>query len=273
MPIYPVQPFFLLNTTRYYKMRVPDSPIVHFYAYRADAAHVRSITAVPDGCVDILLSVRDGCAEGYAYGTVTQNTPLVVEAGCFYCGVRFRPGYMPAGLNLGIPELVNTRAPLDTLAGGSALIERVAQCRDLAECVSAMRRFLGVGEAWRTGALLQQLIALVERRRGDIRIADLAEETGYSARYIGRVFSDNLGLAPKSFAKFIRFQSTIGSLNAAGADGAEARSLTELAAARGYYDQSHFIREFRDLAAVTPGEYVRAVDLPNYRRKIEYVTA
>jgi AraC-like DNA-binding protein len=265
MSVYPVQPFFLLNTTRYYKMRVPDAPIVHFYAYRADAEHVHDITAIPDGCVDILLSVRGGRAEGYVYGTVTKNASVAVEDGHFYFGVRFRPGYMPEGLDLAIPELVDTRAPLDLLPGGRALLERAARCQNLVGCVDAARRFLGTG-GWRTNGLLQQLIALVERRCGDIHIAELAEETGYSARYIGRVFSDNLGVPPKAFANFIRFQSTIGVINQSGAG-----NLAELAASRGYYDQSHFIREFHAFAAVAPGEYSRAVDMPNYKNKIEYI--
>ncbi|MDR3278310.1 MAG: helix-turn-helix domain-containing protein [Oscillospiraceae bacterium] len=266
MSVYPVQPFFLLNTTRYYKMHVPDSPIVHFYAYRADAEHVHDITAIPDGCVDILLSVCGGRVEGKVYGTVTKNTTISVERGRFYFGVRFRPGYMPERMDLSIPELVDTCAPIDALPGGLAFMERALRCQNLLGCADALKRFLGVGDGWRTEGLLQQLIALVERRCGDIHIAELAEETGYSARYIGRVFSDNLGVSPKAFANFIRFQSAIGTLNEAGAG-----NLAELAAARGYYDQSHFIREFHAFAAVAPGEYSRAVDMPNYKNKIEYI--
>lgn len=267
MSVYPMQPFFLLNTTKYYKIRDFAAPIVHFYAYRADAEYVHDITAVPDGCVDILLSIYGGRAEGYVYGTVTKNAPAVVEAGHFYFGVRFRPGYLPKGLNLAIPELVDNRVSLTSLLGGQEFLEQAANCHNIQGCAEAARVFLGMGGDWRTNGLLQQLIALVERRCGDIHISDLAEETGYSARYIGRVFSNNLGLSPKSFAKFIRFQCALRELN-------ETRTvnLAELAVAHGYYDQSHFIREFHDLAAVTPGEYGSAVDLPNYKSKIQYIT-
>ena len=69
--MHPIQPFFVGNTTRYYKKVIPDTPYVHFYTYTADAVSLPSSTVVPSGCAEMLFTFHEGRAEGHqvnAYG-------------------------------------------------------------------------------------------------------------------------------------------------------------------------------------------------------------
>jgi AraC-like DNA-binding protein len=259
--IYPVQPFLMTNTTKYYKMKLPGSPIVHFYAFEAETMQKNIITTVPDGCVDLLFEISDSGANGFAYGTVTKSRTLDVSGGGTFFGVRFKPGYLPDNLDVSLPELVDTHISLRDTRGGSALVDGMAAADGFAAQIDTMLRFIG-GE-WRQCDLLQMLIANIERGSGTKRVAELEEETHYSARYLDKVFRQQLGLSPKVFSNIIRFQTMLKKINEQrGGIGAN------LAAEFGYYDQSHMIKEFKEFAAVTPKEYFAAVDLPNYGKQI-----
>ena len=80
----------------------------------------------------------------------------------------------------------------------------------------------------------------VRRIRGHVRIRDLAKGLGVTERTLERAFHDVVGIGPKRLARIMRFQSAL-------------RSDDELA----YFDDSHRIHEFRELAGVTPTEYWR----------------
>ena len=102
-----------------------------------------------------------------------------------------------------------------------------------------------VGYAWR--ALLAS--------RGAIPIADLARETGWSARYLGARFRDEFGLTPKAAARVIRFDRARRLLQRRVVAG-RMPALADLAAAGGYYDQAHLAREFRELAGCAPSRWL-----------------
>jgi methylphosphotriester-DNA--protein-cysteine methyltransferase len=106
-------------------------------------------------------------------------------------------------------------------------------------------------------------MALIEKCNGDVHIAELENETGYTSRYINRLFKNQLGISTKDFAKFVRFQAVINKMNSGSKE-----NLAGLAAEFGDFDQSHFHKEFKEFTSVTPHTYKVFVDLPNYQKKI-----
>ena len=90
---------------------------------------------------------------------------------------------------------------------------------------------------------------------GAVPVAELAQETGWSARHLDNRFRAEIGLTPKAAARVIRFDRARRMLmRRVGAGGAPA--LADLAAAGGYYDQAHLAREFRGLAGVPPSRWL-----------------
>jgi AraC-like DNA-binding protein len=90
---------------------------------------------------------------------------------------------------------------------------------------------------------------------GAVPVAELARETGWSARHLDNRFRAEIGLTPKAAARVIRFDRARRMLmRRVGSGGAPA--LADLAAAAGYYDQAHLAREFRGLAGVPPSRWL-----------------
>jgi AraC-like DNA-binding protein len=84
-----------------------------------------------------------------------------------------------------------------------------------------------------------------------VSVADLAAETGWSARYLGAQFRAETGLSPKAGARVIRFDLARRHLLRRQPGGGRV-VLADLAAECGYYDQAHLARDFRDLAGCPP---------------------
>lgn len=99
--------------------------------------------------------------------------------------------------------------------------------------------------------LLFQLKAKLESADGLIRIDDLCDIGGLSIRHLDRLFRDHLGFSPKTFARIVRFQNALKQLKEK-----PGCTLADVAARCGYYDQPHFVREFKTYAGVVPSARV-----------------
>ncbi len=129
-----------------------------------------------------------------------------------------------------------------------------------------------VGYAWRR----------LRETRGGVGVAELAAETGLSARRLGSLFRAEFGLAPKEAGRVFRFAHARRRIGQAAMGGGLARggrrhgrrrrgmgggrprqrtghagtTFARLAAECGYYDQAHLAREFRALAGCPPSVWL-----------------
>ena len=90
---------------------------------------------------------------------------------------------------------------------------------------------------------------------GDVSIAELARQTGWSSRHLRSRFRAEIGLTPKAAARVIRFDRTRRLLQRRATLGT-LPPLADIAAECGYYDQAHLAREFRDLAGCPPSVWL-----------------
>ena len=81
-------------------------------------------------------------------------------------------------------------------------------------------------------------------------VGDVVRSSGYSHRRFIALFSRSVGLTPKAYCRVLRFQDVLRR-----ARRRMSASLIDIAADAGYSDQSHFTREFREFAGVTPADY------------------
>ncbi|MGH9188149.1 MAG: helix-turn-helix domain-containing protein [Acidimicrobiales bacterium] len=160
---------------------------------------------------------------------------------------------------LGVPmsEVANQVVRLDALRGRQieALTDRLASAPAWPDRFALLDQvFLAwaddgpdpdrsVAWAWRQ----------LEQSYGQVAVGTLAEEIGWSRRHFLTRFRGQVGLAPKSTGRVLRFRRAVDLLTRG-----QARSIGEAAADSGYADHSHLVREFRILAGCTPSELVAA---------------
>lgn len=86
---------------------------------------------------------------------------------------------------------------------------------------------------------------------GRIAIGSLVDEIGWSQKHFISRFRDELGLAPKTMGRVLRFARSVAILK-----GDRAVRFADLAVECGYYDQAHYARDVRQFAGVSPRELI-----------------
>jgi AraC-like DNA-binding protein len=232
----------------------PRGPLADFVAgywlYRCDAAAAVRERVLPTGAMGLVVDLGAGCgplasgAQSQTYaGQTTGRTTLV--------GVHFHPGGAAPFFGVPAGELQDAHVPLHELWGfeAEALHERLLA----AKSSTAMFRTLEAALLMRVKGLPRRdpavALALAELNApdGGPPIAKLAQRLGLTARRLIRLFRDEVGQAPKLYGRVRRFQQAVGL-----AVGDERPAWAEIAAECGYYDQSHLVHEFGELAGLTP---------------------
>lgn len=249
--IHPLQPHFVACGSDSYKEHVlNDNGISHFYSFNV-AGKENQLLAVPDGCTDIVFDCDERSPGARICGTTLTTHTTEFKAGHEYFGVRFLPGIVPGFTDLSAEDLADKEINiLDSLSDAQNLIEEIAACTHFMQRASIFKSKFAPRLTRNISDITQYMIRTIQQRKGDIRIEELERLTGYSCRTIQRMFRQDTGLSPKTFCRLIRFQVAIGSISTN-----KTLSLSSLSLDLGYSDQSHFLREFKSLSNMTPGEY------------------
>jgi len=120
--------------------------------------------------------------------------------------------------------------------------------------VLAQEALVALLDNGRVDARLADAVREIERRHGLVSIDRVAEHAGMTRRHMERQFRQVVGMTPKRLARIARFQRAVRFLEGDGDTGRQGGAIT--AAACGYADQAHFIRDFRDLAGCPPTQHL-----------------
>jgi AraC-like DNA-binding protein len=98
--------------------------------------------------------------------------------------------------------------------------------------------------------LANSAVKHIIQQKGVVDMDKLISNCNISARYLQAAFSENVGYSPKFLARIIRFQHALSCINSK-----TKKSLTSISYEAGYFDQSHFIRDFKTFTGFLPSEY------------------
>jgi len=171
-------------------------------------------------------------------------------------GVRLCPAGAYALLNGPMREISELVVDLEDLVGRAA-DELAERCYDAASVEERLRRAADwvaerVMKARGVDPAIAWAAGRIERSGGAVSIAELRRQTGLSKTRLAEAFREQIGLAPKLYARVIRFRRATAMLQKG------AVSLVDVALAAGYYDQPHMNAEFRELSGLSPREFLAA---------------
>lgn len=181
---------------------------------------------------------------------------LQPQADVGFTVVRIRAGALGRFTAIPLAELADTHLSAAELWGreGAVLVERVAESSTSAERVRLIEQFLLQRLAQHKGdAVAERALQLIYRRPATLSIDSVAEQCGLSRRQLERRVSTYFGQSPIELRRTARFYRTARRLALE-----PSLDLLQSALDCGYYDQSHFIREFSRFTGMAPRSFQRA---------------
>lgn len=263
----PTQPFFVLDTDKFYQEIYLKQGISHFYTFKCKEN--TKLRVVPDGCIDLIFGYGSEQMLALVCGTATEYKVESIASVMDIFGVRFFPGVLPEILSISMKDVYNRRQSMEPfLIGDQSWLEDMSKETDFYQRIRFFLENYTMAEKKRTSLfgkkeLIYSVKQMVYESCGKIKISELSDRTGYSERYINKVFIEEMGFSPKTFCKIIQFQRAIELLNYGAPE-----NMTDAAVYLGYYDQPQFIRDFTKYANITPNKYIKMVESEEYRSKI-----
>lgn len=223
-------------------------------------------TIVPDGCMKMIFHygdlykqyAEDGSSvtlpRCFVIGQLTR--PLEVEptgeTGTFF--VRFHPyGFLPFA-TIPIKEMENTAVPLEKLFGkeGLDIEQKILNANSTSERIELIEAFLlkRFTDTQTIDQIIKSTVETILTDNGQLSVNQLSKQTNVNRRQLVRKFSSAIGLSPKQLSKTIRLQATLKILL-----NEKPANLISLAYQGEYFDQAHFIKDFKEFTGLTPKEF------------------
>ena len=184
-----------------------------------------------------------------------QQAPALVRMGGDFDGLHvfLKPAAARALLGVSGREVASRVVHLADISATMCeeLMDRLGRAQTWQERFAAVDRVLlgrlrpitmpdAVAWAWQRLAI----------SHGRVAVHELADEIGFSRRYLGERFACELGIAPKTAARVFRFERACRLFRH------HPRRIVDVAMASGFYDQAHMAREWRALAGCTPRDWI-----------------
>ena len=168
-------------------------------------------------------------------------------------GAHFRPGGANPFLDLPLSELNDSVVEMEFIWHRAIheLRERLLPSPSVDERFRLLEQALLCRAAGRLEPNRSLVYALERLTNAPATIRGLADEIGVTQKRLVRTFQERVGLKPKTLARIFRFQSVLRKLEQ------DSRvSWAFIAQDAGYFDQSHFIRDFQSLSGLNPARYL-----------------
>lgn len=205
---------------------------------------------VADGCIDIFFD-NSNPEENFLMGFSTAYKSFGLGHSFSYTGIRFLPASFPQLFKIDASDLTNRFEYLGQVAPDISgfISDRFDESNGLKMIKSSFDGFfLNIinNSDFHPDIRIQNALEVILGKRGNLRIEkDL--NIGLSHRQLRRLFNQYIGAPVKTFSKIARFQNCLMRTN----PGRKLHTDNSYFDA-GYYDQAHFIKEFKTLYGITP---------------------
>ena len=221
---------------------------------------------VPDGCMEMIFHFGD------LYKQYIDKENSIIQPRCFVIGqlttpleieptgeigifsVRFHPGGFIPFSTIPIKKFENTAVALDQVYGikGKEIADQILTTQTSSERIKFIEAFLldRLRDKTTINNVVKSTVDTILAVEGSLKIDQLAKDTRITRRQLERKFSSTVGISPKQLSKTIRLQATLKKLLSE-----EFENLTAIAHEGDYYDQAHFIKDFKEFTGLTPKEF------------------
>lgn len=221
---------------------------------------------VPDGCMEMIFHYgdlyrqyfEDGSSiiqpRSFVFGQLTKHLEIAPTGISGIVSARFLPDGLTPFLSIPVSELQNKAVSIDKIFGkkGKLLEEKIVTATNNELRIKLLQDFLlsMLIDKKTIDTIAKNCTEVILQTRGQLDISALADKTNTNRRNLERRFITAIGLSPKQLSKVIRLQATLKML-----EQKKFTSLTALAYENGYYDQAHFIKDFKEFTGMSPKSF------------------
>ncbi|SUX44149.1 helix-turn-helix domain-containing protein [Chryseobacterium indoltheticum] len=225
-----------------FKLVEPDRSLADFvYCFSSlqNISHQNNAVVIPNGKVDLIFSkLNDNTFTVALLGLETKPKSINHEVSNFFA-VSFNPFAIEYIFNDSIADILNSGKKLESNfweITADDLNDFDNFCEKITQKISEILPD-------KTDERKRRLFQLIFESNGEIPIKEISEKISWSPRQINRYFNQQFGLSLKAYCKILRFQASLSHIK----DG-------ELYPQLNFTDQSHFIKEIKQLSGVSPKE-------------------
>jgi AraC-like DNA-binding protein len=202
---------------------------------------------------------QESCASALVGAQTRRRVNLCLRGRVDAFTIAFRPGGIAALFGVPSQELTDLDFDACDVLGGAidSLRGELGEQSGIAERAQIVDRFLCARLTdFNHASAAITAAQLIHRCNGSIQIAQLAGEAGLGIRQFERRFRQEIGVAPKLYARIVRFEAALRLKSAQ-----PGRRWSDIAYSLGYFDQMHMIHDFRRLSDETPTTIVDQLDM------------
>ncbi|MDX2361480.1 MAG: helix-turn-helix transcriptional regulator [Crocinitomicaceae bacterium] len=251
------------RTTHYTSNRFSEL-INGFTHYQFD--DIAPIQLYPEGHFELILQLESDFLHNTPSTDQWESRPQQFIGGLHNQAYSIRPAcknaslisivFKPESAKYFIPEKLNafknkvvdvadvfTRAELE-------LVKRVDADATLTSSITNLENFLERVFRNKTFSPIDKVLGTITKNKEALSVSELAKSVNLSDAQFRKRFGEEVGMSPKEYQKIIRFDRIAKLLQTT-----TPVNLTDLAYENGYYDQAHFIHDFRSITGVSPKKY------------------
>lgn len=252
--------------------RFPLDQFIEIIIYYEGVQHAHKVDRfLPNGDTEILIDFQDtpqfiydndtlkeiqACNRVWASGFRTE--PITIPSGndAAMMVIAFKKGKAASFFPFPMNEIADSVVDADLVWGTDfgSLRERLLATKDIDQRFRIVEDFL-IREFQSQMAInpcVAYAIGKMTERPDAISIARMNAKIGYSQKHFTEMFRRQVGVTPKSYLKIMRFQKAVRTI-----DASDNIDWGQVSLECGFYDQSHFINDFKHFAGFTPEQYAK----------------
>ncbi|MGN0131421.1 MAG: helix-turn-helix domain-containing protein [Lachnospiraceae bacterium] len=239
--------FYIDYQIDYEELLCEDEIIQKFYLIR-NKNHNPFVT-IPDGCTDVQFlfekNKKDACISGSV--EIPHISHHIGKDWIF--GVKLNPGIIPVMVSEKDAKILDRHIDISGQEDIAEILNRLEKTDSLSSMAAIVKKPVENMISGRINPVAGYALQEIIEQEGCVKMAQIADGMKYSQHYINREFKKNTGFSLKQYAEIIRLQSAITYLET---------SKTDMVYEQlGYYDQAHFIKEFKKYTLLTPQNYMK----------------
>lgn len=252
-----------MNYTRYAPANGLERLIECYWFVEGDETASRPEKIIPDGYPELIFHYRDPYRINISgewqlqppnllAGQIRKNFYLENTGASGIVGVKLKPAAVTYLFQIEMDALADRVVDLQEILGQrfESVTTSINAQKSHEEIINLFNSFFKSQQEVEYDERIEGALALLFEKHGDERVSDLIAKLNITERQLERLFKKYIGLSPKFYARIIRF-SYIFQLMQEGD-----QSWVDIAFQSGYYDQAHFIRDFKAFSGEDPSAYL-----------------